>query len=171
MLIETIPGNLSKVPVPTPRGAAGVQAIEIVDGSPRGLSQTRRERARIVHLADSLNLALVSGSDNHGWGRAAPGVDADANSRLARHADGLAVAPHRGRAARRRAAKQRASSSVASPADESESRWRSPAPLVAWRMLTTLSADERVMWFVWTWGIVLLARGLRRYRSRRAATA
>jgi len=33
------------------------------------------------------------------------------------------------------------------------------APLVAWRMLTTLSADERVMWLIWTWGIVLLVRG------------
>src|SRR5437764_10613241 len=30
-------------------------------------------RQRIVHIADSLNLALVTGSDNHGWGRAAPG--------------------------------------------------------------------------------------------------
>ena len=30
-------------------------------------------------------------------------------------------------------------------------------PRVAWRMFTTLSADERVMWIVWTWGIVLIA--------------
>ena len=45
------------------------------------------------------------------------------------------------------------------------------APVVAWTMLTTLSADERVMWLIWTWGIVLLVRGLRRYRPRPSATA
>ena len=73
VIIETIPGNLSKIPVTTSQGATGVSGIEIVDGSPRGLSQTRRERARIVRIADSLNLALVVGSDNHGWGRPAPG--------------------------------------------------------------------------------------------------
>src|SRR6201999_1691810 len=53
--------------------SAGISAIEIIDGSPRGLSQSRRDRDRIVQLADSLNLALVTGSDNHGWGFAAAG--------------------------------------------------------------------------------------------------
>src|SRR5262249_46095226 len=57
VMIETVPGNLSKVPAPNDSGAPGVGAIEIVDGAPRGLSQTRRERARILHIADSLNLA------------------------------------------------------------------------------------------------------------------
>jgi len=39
-------------------------------------------------------------------------------------------------------------------------------PVVAWRMFTTLSADERVMWLVWTWGLLLLARGGRAYLRR-----
>ena len=50
--------------------------------------------------------------------------------------------------ARRRASRRRV--------DDADIASRSPAPLVAWRMLTTLSADERVMWIVWTWAIVLL---------------
>ena len=31
-------------------------------------------------------------------------------------------------------------------------------PLVAWGMLRTLSLDERVVWFAWIAGLVLLAR-------------
>jgi hypothetical protein len=45
------------------------------------------------------------------------------------------------------------------------------APLVAWRMLTTLSPDERVLWLIWIWGLVILMRGLHAYRIRPSATA
>ena len=73
IVIETIPGNLSMiVPHAGPR-TAGVRAIEIVAGSPRGMTQVKRDHARIIRIADSLDLALVAGSDNHGWGRTAPG--------------------------------------------------------------------------------------------------
>jgi hypothetical protein len=43
-------------------------------------------------------------------------------------------------------------------------------PAVAWRMLTTLSADERVAWILWTWAIVGLAAMVRR-RVRARSTA
>jgi len=170
LLIETIPGNLSKVLVPNPRGVPPVQAIEIVDGSPRGLSQGRRDRERIVHLADSLNLALVSGSDNHGWGRVAPawtlmripgwrGMPTDSLSR--RIEDVLRVTRREAtRVIERRVADGQNPVALALT-----------APVVAWGMLTTLSADERVMWLIWTWGVVLLVRGLRRYRPRPSAAA
>jgi hypothetical protein len=39
-------------------------------------------------------------------------------------------------------------------------------PLVAWRMLTTLSADERVMWLVWGWGIAGVVWLVRSRRAR-----
>jgi hypothetical protein len=45
------------------------------------------------------------------------------------------------------------------------------APVVAWRMLTTLSPDERVMWIVWAWGIVLLGGAWRRFRERPSGDA
>jgi hypothetical protein len=45
------------------------------------------------------------------------------------------------------------------------------APVVAWRMLTTLSPDERVMWIVWAWGIVFLGGAWRRFRARRSGDA
>jgi hypothetical protein len=170
VLIETIPGHLNAVKDTTARGVPAVQAIEIVDGSPRGLSQGRRDRARIVHLADSLDLALVTGSDNHGWGRAAPGwtlmripgwrgMPTDSLSR--RIEDVLRFQRRNAtRAVERRVAGGQNPIALALT-----------APLVVWRMLTTLSPDERVMWLIWTWALVFIARALRRYRARPSATA
>jgi hypothetical protein len=37
------------------------------------MTQVKRDHDRIVRIADSLDLTLVAGSDNHGWGRTAPG--------------------------------------------------------------------------------------------------
>ena len=171
VMIETVPGNLGKVPVPNDStGAPGVMAIEIVDGAPRGLSQTRRERARIVHIADSLNLALVTGTDNHGWGRTAPawtlmripgwrGMTTDSLSR--RIEDVLRAGRREStRTVERRVADGTTPLSLAFA-----------GPLVVWRMLTVIGPEERVMWLVWTWGALALARGLRRYRIRPSATA
>lgn len=31
-------------------------------------------------------------------------------------------------------------------------------PIVVWSMFTTLSVDERVIWLVWTWALVLVWR-------------
>lgn len=167
--IETVPANLNKVPALTANGVPGVTAIEIVDGSPRGLSQTRKDRNRIVHIADSLNLALVAGSDNHGYGRAAPGwtlfrvpgwrgMATDSLSRT------LELIMREGRREATRTV-ERVVADGSNPATLAFT-----GPLVAWQMLTALAPDERVMWLVWTWGIVVIARGLRRYRIRPSGT-
>jgi predicted metal-dependent phosphoesterase TrpH len=169
ILIETIPGNLSKLSSTAPNVAPSVDAIEIVDGSPRGLSQGRRERARIVRLADSLNLALVTGSDNHGWGRAAPGwtmlripgwrgMPTDSLSR--RIEEILRI----GRRQATRVIERRIADGTSPIA------LVFALPAVAWRMFTTLGADERVMWLVWVWGIVAITRGFRAY-LRQSPTA
>jgi hypothetical protein len=167
--IETVPANLAKVPALTSTGIPGVTAIEIVDGAPRGLAQTRRERARILHIADSLNLALVTGSDNHGYGRAAPGwtlfrlpgwrgMRTDSLSQMLEFIlrDG------------RRQSTRTVERVVAGGSDVASIIFT--GPLVVWRMLTTLGPDERVMWLVWTWGLVIVIRGLRRYRIRPSGT-
>jgi hypothetical protein len=171
VLIETIPGNLDKVPAAGPElgSGGGVQAIEIVDGSPRGLTQSRRDRARIDTLVNKLNLAVVSGSDNHGYGRAAPawtllriqgwrGMSGDS---LARRIEEVIRNGRKDatRVAERRIADSTTPTSVALA-----------GPAVAWRMFTTLSPDERVMWIVWTWAIVGIAAVVRR-RAHSAAPA
>lgn len=70
-LIQTIPNNLSRVPLPTRDKLGGVHAIELVDADPRGLRQSVEERDLILQIADSLGLTLVSGTNHHGWGRTA----------------------------------------------------------------------------------------------------
>ncbi|HTE44301.1 MAG TPA: hypothetical protein VK636_03565 [Gemmatimonadaceae bacterium] len=170
LLIETIPGNLSKMTPAKFDGGVGVRAIEIVDGSPRGLAQGRKEHDRIVKLADTLNLALVTGSDNHGWGHAAPGwtlmrvpgwrgMTTDSLSR--RVEDILRIG--------RRESTKTIERRVASATDPMSIIFAGPA--VFWRMLTTLSPDERVIWLMWVWGLVIVIGGLRSYRIRPSATA
>ena len=70
-LIQTIPNDLSRVPLPTREKLGGVHAIELVDADPRGLRQSVEERDLILQVADSLGLTPVSGSNHHGWGRTA----------------------------------------------------------------------------------------------------
>ena len=166
VLIETIPGNLSRVPLATGSGTPGVRAIEIVDGAPRGLAQGRRERARILDIADSANLALVAGSDHHGWGHAAsawtlfimPGWRAAPPEELSR---AIAATIRKG---------GRASTKVVERYVVDTDRGIAlplTVPLVAWGMFRTLSLDERVVWLAWIVAIVLLSRvrGMRRRRS------
>jgi hypothetical protein len=169
VVIETIPGRPDRmVPAGGP-GTAGIRALEIVDGSPRGLAQSRLERAHLLRMADTLNLALVAGSDNHGWGRAAPGWT------LMRipgwrgmSSDSLALAIERtirlnGRGATR--VVERRVSGEMNGTNVVELMLTLPA--VTWGMLRTLSADERVMWIVWTWVVALLARRMMASRRRR----
>jgi hypothetical protein len=172
VLIETIPGNLDKVPAASPElgGGGGVQAIEVVDGSPRGLTQSRRDRARIDSLVDKLNLAPVSGSDNHGYGRAAPawtllripgwrGMAPDSLSRR------IEEVLRNGRKDATRVAERRVAGST------TPTSIALAGPVVAWRMLTTLSADERVAWILWTWAIVGVAAAVRKRLRVRAPVA
>lgn len=68
-LFYTMPGRLIRV-VPFSREVpSGMIGIEINDGSPRGLEQVKTERAEILALADSMDLALIGASNLHGWGR------------------------------------------------------------------------------------------------------
>ena len=71
VVIQTIPGPLGRVPRPGMPAVVPVAAIEIADAAPRGLSDGDRNHARILALADTLGLAIVAGTDNHGWGRTA----------------------------------------------------------------------------------------------------
>ncbi|MDQ2665549.1 MAG: hypothetical protein M3Z05_06025 [Gemmatimonadota bacterium] len=148
VLIETLPGDLSKVQTASGRGTPGVRAIELVDGAPRGLGQTRAERVRIVQLADSTNLALVAGSDHHGWGHTAAGwtlmfipqwrtVSPDGLSKAI--ANVLRVG---GRGATRVVERYvvNTESGIGLPLT---------APLVGWGMLRALSTDERIVWLAW----------------------
>ncbi len=169
VLIQTIPGNLSRVPAPGPGGLGGVVGIEIEDAAPRGLGQTDRDRARILQIADSLNLATVAASDNHGWGWTAaawnlmriPGWRAMPSARLAH------VVEEEVRVGRQ------ASVDVVARARIHE---RGPAimalligPRLVWHLLLTLTWPERVSWIAWI--LLLYAATWRQPRSSPGAAA
>jgi hypothetical protein len=169
VLIETIPGKLDRVPAASDT-APGVRAIEIVDGSPRGLTQGRRDRAHIVRIADSLDLALVAGSDNHGWGRTAPGWTLmripgwrgmTTDSLSPRIEEILRL----GRRGATRVVERRAAPGT------NAIQLVFAAPVAAWTMFAMLSPDERVSWILWSWAVVIAIRAWRSARARRAAPA
>jgi hypothetical protein len=165
VLIETLPGDLSKmIPAHGP-GTPGVRAVELIDGAPQGLGQGRRERARIVKLADSLDLALVAGSNHHGWGHTAAGWTLMAlpgwrGATPERLASAIETSIRRGGYGTTRV--------VARYVADTETGVALPftAPLVAWGMLRTLSMEERVAWLVW--GVVLALLSRLKVRRREA---
>ena len=157
VLIQTFPGVVDKVQPAKGPGTPGVRAIEIVDGAPRGLSQTRRERSRILDVADSANLALVAGTDSHGWGYTAP---AWTLMILPGWREATPEQLSQGIATLLRLGGRGATKVVERYVADTERGIALPftAPLVAWGMFRTLDFDERVVWFAWIAAITLLAR-------------
>lgn len=161
--VQTIPENLSLVRAPNGAGRNGVVAIELSDGAPRGIQQSQRDRQRILHIADSLNLALVAGSNNHGWGGTAVAWNL---LRLpcwrAMSSDSLGVAiQNKIRTERRDAvtvAERRSPDTTANAATLAFT-----LPAVAWNMLVTLSLSERLSWLAWILviGLVVMRTRLR----------
>jgi hypothetical protein len=167
-LIETMPGKLDVVrTIAATDTSPGISAIELVDGSPRGLSQTRRERDRIIHLADSLNLALVTGSDNHGWGYAAAGwtllrMPGWRGMRTDSLSNRIEQVVHFGRRRGTRVVERVVTGN-------SFLELVLAGPMILWRMFATLSSDERVAWIIWVWALFALSRTLKRVRVRPSA--
>ncbi|MDE3153432.1 MAG: hypothetical protein KGL93_14400 [Gemmatimonadota bacterium] len=171
IVIFTFPGLLRHLHAAQAPGTPGARAIEIVDGSPRGLTDTRRKRTVIATIADTFNLALVSGTDNHGWGYTAPawtlvqlpgwrGMGTDS---LAASID--EVIRTRGFTGTEVIERRQANTAV------SPLRLAATLPLVAARMFTMLSDNERVSWLIWIWALVLIRFAWRRRRSRPGAAA
>jgi hypothetical protein len=167
ILIETFPGDLSKVITAAGPGTGGVRAIEIIDGAPQGLGQTRRERAQILHLADSTNLALVAGSNHHGWGHTAAGWT------LMFLPQWRAATPDQlsaGISRNIRGGGRKSTRVVERYVADTETGIALPltVPLVTWGMLRTLSNDERIVWLAWIAALYLMWR-FRRARLNRTA--
>ena len=168
IVIQTFPGRLDSLPLAKGPQTAGIRAIELIDGAPRGIDQTRILRSRIVHLADSANLAMVAGSDNHGWGYAAPGwtlliVPGWRGMKTDSLAASIEQSLRGGREATRVAERRIPGELNGGNALE----LTLTLPIVVWGMFTTLSVDERIIWLVWTWGVVLVWRLTSSWRGRR----
>jgi len=165
ILLLSMPGQL-RVPPNELSGEVRVAGVEISDGSPRGMAQTATGHADILALAKGLHLTLVAGSDNHGWGRAAPAWSV------------LRIPGWRDmRPASLDSAIRRTIISGAAGSTEVIAR-RTVGPTsgavgaalggvsIAALMLRTMNVRERFSWIAWSWAGALLSL-VRSRRNRR----
>ena len=175
ILLLSLPGDILRIPLDETTGPVRVAGIEVSDGSPRGIAQASRDREAVVALADRLNFATVSASDNHGWGRAAPAWS------IMRIPGWRAMTPAQLDIAIRRTIIDEGPRAISVVAR------RTAAPstttvgaaidgiMVAAVMLRTMDPVERISWLAWTWGLGLVAvplraRDRRKQRRRRGAS-
>lgn len=157
VFIQTIPENLEQLPLPDSSNGRGLAGIELSDGAPRGIGQAQRDRALILRIADSLDLALVAGSNNHGWGRTAvawsvlriPGWKRMTPAQL-----GAAIEARI--RTERRGAVQVIERRSPDPAG-SRLALAATLPAVVWNLLVTLSSAQRVSWILWSWLLAAIA--------------
>jgi hypothetical protein len=156
ILILSMPGDLDRLPADEYTGEIRVAAIEGADGSPRGIAQTTSDGKRIIALADRMGLALVSGSDNHGWAEAAPAWS------VLRIPGWRALTP----AALDIAIRRTIIAHVPGSTQVISRRMATPVTgrignvfggvAVATLMFRTMNPRDRLSWLVWSWGLALL---------------
>jgi hypothetical protein len=166
ILLLTIPGNIVQVPASEYTGPIRLAGIEVADGSPRGMAQTGKDKKEILALADKLHLAPVAGSDNHGWGRAAPAWS------VLRAPGWRNMTPALLDIAIRRTLLTRspgtidviARRTVGPPSGRIEAALAGVA--VGLLMVRTMNLRERLSWILWSWAGAILSL-VRARRTRR----
>ncbi len=160
-MLYALPGALDQI-VPLRRGAgggtagvgapgspAGVVGVELSDGAPRGLEQARSQHAEILALADSMDLALVAGTNVHGWGRTIPAwsvmrIPGWREMSPGELSGAIEEVLHRER--------RRASTVVERRVpyhDGSAVALAATVPVLAWEHFRALTLAERLSWLVW----------------------
>jgi hypothetical protein len=156
MIFLAMPGNLLRIPSSITSGAVRLAGLEISDGSPRGLAQSARDRRAILALAARLDVALISASDNHGWGRTAPAWS------VMRIPGWRAMSPTALDIAIRRTIVDRGFRSVQVIARRTTGE---PATAVGFAlggvavaalMLRTMTLPDRISWVAWTWVLCIV---------------
>lgn len=165
-LVLTIPEQLDGV-LPATEDSIGFVAIEVSDASPKGLQQSRRDRTLILSMVDSLDLAPVAATNNHGWGRTAaawtliplPGWREMTPDRLGAAIEGRL---HRERRYASRVVERR------SPyLGQSVPALALTAPAITWQMFGGMGGAERVSWLAWAWVLAFVVHS-KRVRARRS---
>jgi hypothetical protein len=157
IVIWNHPHDLTQLKPATGPTTDGIRAIEVVNGAPKDIDNERRGRQQLVLMARGGDVALTTGSDNHGYGRASPGwtLMLIVGWRGATP-DALALEIDKvlrdGKFAATKVVERRVAD-----AGDSALLLAMSVFTVPYRMLTTLSGDERVSWLVWTW--LLFAAG------------
>lgn len=167
LLILSLPGDVVRIPPGENEGIVRLAAVEISDGSPRGIEQTGAEISQVAAMAGRRDISVVAGSDNHGWGRAAiawsvmriPGwramtpLQLDAAIRatlIARRTGAVTVVSRR------------------LPFAGTPFAIAMTGPELSWEIVRDIGWYERIAWVLWIWagwGMILIAE---RRRSARA---
>jgi hypothetical protein len=142
--------------------AGTLLAIEVSDGSPNGLEQTRRDRDRFLAVARREKFATVAGSNTHGWAQTAPAWT------LLRIAGWRDLSPE----SLSTRIEQLMRTGRLTAARVVERHTADPGgrvlglaftlPAVAWHVLATLTPLERLSFLAWIWGIAYVVGALRR---------
>ncbi len=165
ILLLSMPGDILHIPREEISGAIRVAGIEASDGSPRGLAQSALDRDAILAISSRLGVALVSGSDNHGWGRIAPAWS------VLRIPGWRTLTPAQLDVDIRRTIVTRGVQAVqviarrTAPPSHHALQTALGGVTVGLAMARTMSSRERISWIAWSWGLCLLS--LRRARSNR----
>ncbi len=182
-MLYALPGALDRiVPLARNRGTddraggaqgspAGVIGVELSDGAPRGLEQVRTQRNEILALADSMDLAVVAGTNLHGWGRTVPawsvmripGWREMSPDQLGRAIEEVL---HRERRRAATVVERRVPYHGGSAA-----ALAATVPVLAWEHFRVLTLAERLSWLAWAavWVAVRARRGTPPGRARRRA--
>jgi hypothetical protein len=164
-LLYTMPGSLDQVRAFSDELPSGMIGIELNDGSPRGLEQVKSERAEIIALADSMDLALIGAANLHGWGRTVaswsvmriPGWRQMAPAVLA---DVIEDELHASRRSAVLVLERRMPYHGGSTL-----KTVLTLPWLAWEYLRMLSWPERISWLIWTIALASLSSA---WKARRA---
>jgi hypothetical protein len=157
ILVLTVPGHLSELPPNEVTGVARTMAIELSDGAPKGINVLQRNPESIYALARRLDLALVAGSDNHGWGSTAVGWS------VMRIPGWRSLSPAALDASIQRAIRTQRSRAARVYVRDAPDPGRSIAllsltlPAVIWRTVVDLTWGERVSWLCWIVAAVSIA--------------
>ena len=152
--VVALPSPLPDVQRVARDGPPYIAAIEISDGSPRGFAQSDRDHAQIIRRADTLGIALVSGSNNHGWGRVIPAwtlVKIPGWRTLSPDSLGAAIENTLRAAPRGVSVVERRRPTLSSPAAMALT-----FPVAAAQVFATLTTPERLVWLGWIWVAALI---------------
>ncbi|HKY96728.1 MAG TPA: hypothetical protein VJL35_02630 [Gemmatimonadaceae bacterium] len=146
--------SLSRAILDSTVALPNLRAIELIDAAPRGLAQLDREEAKLRRIAAGLNLALISASNNHGWGRTVagwnlmtlPGWQSMPPDTVASRIENALIV---NRGPVKLVHRTRPSLHGVAVA--------ATLPVVAYQTLGTLTMPERLSWIGWTWLLALVA--------------
>jgi hypothetical protein len=170
ILLLSLPGNIVRIPASETDGPVRIAGVEAIDGSPRGMAQSARDQDAIIALAEARHLAMISASDNHGWGRTAPAWSV---LRIPGWRDmtpaALDIAIRRTIISQgTRAVKVIARRTAPPPRNRLETA--AGGIVVALVMMRTMNVSDRFSWAAWSWGLCFLSlRSARRNANKSRA--